>query len=87
MSAFEYYAKNSLPLDRKRKNKKKIKKMQIKKPKTKENSTYEEKKNDTKKGYIDLNNIYSINLKNSTKTGQKLLEWLIHPYSIEDFMR
>lgn len=85
MSAFEYYAKKSITEDnvnRKRKNKKKLKKTPVKITKT-ESSVENSKKNRT---HV-LNNIYNFNLKDSSKTGQKLLEWLIHPNSIDDFMR
>lgn len=34
-----------------------------------------------------LSNIYNLNLKDSTVTGKKLLEWLIHPISVDDFMK
>lgn len=84
MSAFQYYSKMQiLPVDRKRKNKKKTKQILIKKRKIENgvvDSTIKTKNN-------VLNSIYSLNLKNSTKTGQKLLEWLIHPISIDHFMK
>lgn len=86
MSAFEYYSKKSITEDsvnRKRKNKKKIKKTPVKITKTENNGNENQKK---PKSHV-LNNIYNLNLKDSSKTGQKLLEWLIHPISIDDFMR
>jgi len=85
MSAFEYYTKKSITEDsvnRKRKNKKKLKKTPVKIAKT-ESGDENPKKN---RSHV-LNNIYNLNLKDSSKTGQKLLEWLIHPKSIDDFMR
>lgn len=89
MSAFEYYSKNGLPSDPKRKTTKnhKVRKTKLKKLKTKDNDTFENKSNNIQKGCIDLKNIYNINLKNSTKTGKKLLEWFIHPLSVDNFMR
>jgi len=85
MSAFEYYAKKSITEDnvsRKRKNKKKLKKTSVKIYKNEKG----EENPKINKSFV-LNNIYNLNLKNSSKTGQKLLEWLIHPISINDFMR
>lgn len=93
MSAFEYYAKKGInedSLNRKRKNhghqcqsknKKKLKKIPVKI--TKNEKGVENSKKPKSQG---LNNIYN-NLKDSFKTGQKLLEWLIHPISIDDFMK
>lgn len=84
MSAFEYYAKSatSAIVKRKRKNKNKLNKNSVKTPKI------ENEENRPKKLRTDvLNNIYNFNLKDSTKTGQKLLEWLIHPISVEKFMK
>lgn len=83
MSAFEYYAKKSEDsVSRKRKNKKKLKKTPVKISKNEKGD-----ENPKKNRSFDLDNIYNLNLKNSSKTGQKLLEWLIHPISINDFMR
>jgi len=85
MSAFEYYTKKTMTeksVNRKRKNKKKLKKIPVKINKT-ENCVVNPKKS---KSNV-LNNIYNLNLKNSSKTGHKLLEWLIHPISIDDFMK
>jgi len=85
MSAFEYYAKKSVTevsVSRKRKNKKKLKKTPVKISK---NVKGEE--NPKKNRSLDLNNIYNLNLKYSTKTGQKLFEWLIHPINIDNFMK
>lgn len=93
MSAFEYYAKKGINEDsvnRKRKNhgqqnqsknKKKLKKNPVKITKNEKGV-----ENPKKPKSQDLNNIYN-NLKDSFKTGQKLLEWLIHPISIDDFMK
>lgn len=84
MSAFQYYSKMQiLPVDRKRKNKKKSKQILVK------NRRIENSDDDSpiKTKNNVLNNIYSLNLRNSTKTGQKLLEWLIHPISVEHFMK
>jgi len=85
MSAFEYYANKSITEDkvnRKRKNKKKLKKTPVKITKTESGD-----ENPKKTKIHVLNNIYNFNLKDSSKTGQKLLEWLIYPNSIDDFMR
>lgn len=78
-------------MDRKRKKKNKVNKTKVKKTKIEEgnntSNTCDKKTNCIKKCTNILNNIYKINLKNSTKTGQKLLEWLIHPISVEDFIK
>lgn len=85
MSAFQYYSKMTLSEDRrKRKNKKKPKStMELKKPKV-ENGVVD---SINSIGDNVLNNIYNLNLKNSTEMGQKLLEWLIHPISLDNFMK
>lgn len=83
MSAFEYYAKSaSSAVNSKRKNKNKFNKNSVKKLRT---GNEEDR---PKKSTADvLNNIYNLNLKDSAKTGQKLLEWMIHPISVEKFMK
>lgn len=75
----------TLSEDRKKRKKKKKPKStsQLKKPKI-ENGVVDSIKST---GNNVLNNIYILNLKNSTKTGQKLLEWLIHPISLDTFMK
>lgn len=86
MSAFEYYAKKSMTEDsvnRKRKNKKKLKKTPVKITKTENGVENLKKKNRS----LVLNNIYNLSLKDSAKTGQQLLEWLIHPISVDNFMK
>ncbi|VVC40038.1 JmjC domain [Cinara cedri] len=84
MSAFEYYAKAKLQMESKKlKNKKKLKQISVKKLKTTHGVTRPKK---TGHNFV-LNKIYNLNLNNSTKIGQKLFEWLIHPFSIEDFMK
>lgn len=68
--------------DRKRKNKKKLKKNSVKICKI-ENGVDGSKKTQ----HDALNDIYNLNLKDSFKTGQKLLEWLIHPIGIDKFVK
>lgn len=82
MSAFDFYSKTFSSENCKRKNKKQLKKSSFKKPKI------EKSHNGPKKSQHNvLNTIYNLNLKDSIKTGKKLLEWLIHPISIDDFMK
>lgn len=81
MSAFEHYAK--VKLQARDKNLKKKKK--LKRTETVNGSGLTRPKRIGQR--IVLNNIYNENLNNSTLTGQKLLEWLIHPVSLEDFMK
>lgn len=81
MSAFEYYAKiKSHVRDKKSKFKKKSKR-----PKTVNGGGLPRPDKAGQRNI--LNNIYNLNLNNSTKTGQKLFKWLIHPFSLEDFMK
>lgn len=85
MSAFEYYVNAGLSgkgVNGKQKRKRKLKNASCKKPSAK--NIVEKFK---KSRYHDLNSIYNLNLKNSTKTGQKLLEWLIHPIDLDEFMK
>jgi hypothetical protein len=84
MSAFEYYGKNNIT--EKKVNLKSISKKKLKKMKFKM-SKKEKVVEKPKKTSCVLNNFYSLNLKDSSKTGQKLMEWLIHPISIDDFMK
>jgi len=67
----------------KRKNKKNPKIISVKKPKA-DNGVVDSVKST---GTDVLNNIYNLNLKNSIKAGQKLLEWLIHPIGLDNFMK
>jgi hypothetical protein len=84
MSAFEYYANADLSVNKKRKKKKKSRSSVSNKKNRIENQVVDKPKIT---GYKDLNSIYNLNLKNSTKTGKKLFEWLIHPIDVEDFMK
>jgi len=83
MSAFQYYSKMSaLDGSCKRKKKKKPKAIPVKISKVENDivDNVESTANDV------LNNIYKLNLQNSIETGQKLMEWLIHPITLDNFM-
>jgi len=85
MSAFNYYSKISLNNDRKRKRKRKTKEILQTTSLKKLNS--ESGIDSTRITNDDLNSIYNSNLNDSTVIGQKLLKWLIHPISIDNFMK